>query len=1575
MIYGYWVKSQIQSKFLLENKYYYNKIIIKIFFNLLIKMYKSGHTKSKSDTDFFSNKMIVDEISGIIYRYKTTPSHIFNTKQVKRQKSLKKKSSNSYQRKKNSFMNVLLKILIFKKYLDCFFFEKKIPLIKLDLDNVLIIISKKIDELKSNLINECQILSKSILIEKLNEFNEVILSLIETKPQEFYKQVKLVILSHFEQIRLEIFELLENLYDNSNNNNPINNQDISKIKKDVNFNHGILFNSLITVIDAENYYENDLEVHLTTELKENIISVILPKKKLILQFIEDITHELLFSMTKFSYAMDYYTLIISDLNMRLIKNVELFLKHKDSYSNEKEKKILFLIELILNLSVSVNKMPIFDFQNIQNMLGNIILNNITELIPKSQIFNVLSSSNDFKQILIAGNKLYAENKTFRSIFIKSQQSNLFNNYSIKFSKKRIKYKLIKSFQLYYELKLIFWKSVYTKIKQDVKNSEICCRICEQNIPLNDFVLHVFYCKEQNHYYKHMKKFKIKINEYIKSLEIFRTKINQNLNNNEKSFCYKNIELNKIIQIIKKDDKLTNIDEKNSNDFLHILINIYDYEKQKPNDFYEINPEKISIISTLVYLTFFLIIFNKQNKGDRSDEDEELSNILRNIITYFIKIWKRTALFLEARHCRTKSNRFLNNIENSFQGNDLGNFQNSIESSKDLNFIDINKRSIKEENSKKRRTVKEKFSDKMEIFKSEFSFNQKKKFSNKNAGQEMIHNYSSANGDSSYSNFEKNKEINISYLRAKSTRIDDDFLDDNRLSDNFNEIIISSKKGEIKNLNKRKNRNKSIKYISSEFQEIKNNRIEIIKNPSWKSNNDPSLKDKFISDENIFCFNKKESSIVDDENNSFFSFEKKSYMDSQSHSNSLANSEKENKNEFIINKHVTFFLSSKENKVTSKLNDKADLFVIHKADRPASKYNTLKSSRKKSLFKSYNEERENKETILVKRMKNIKKLNESENLNKRKNSFEKYLRKKNQIIITKYLGKVGENQKRASSKDITKDKIKFLFSRKKNLVLIGDNGSESSSLEKKSNRSLKKGNKILKIKSSSSISDNSEIMENIKEESKKDENEGSSDKSTSIKNYEYKNIFDDKEAEKELFSFDANFFINSEISSKNENLINTLKTWFILINNEIKREEDEEEVNKSNNNSLLKSTDSGTKFSNFKLILPIAKGGYGNVGLYKKISTGDLYIIKSVDINKMKEKKLSKTLQNERKIMKEISNEYLVTTYYLFKDKVNYYFVMEYLPGGDVYNLISSIILPFSTIQLIVAETLLAVKYLHSKNIIHHDIKPENILITKNGHFKLSDFGLSKTINEKDRKMTDEEHSMGKSSEISSNTSLMDSEHDENKVEGTLYYMSPELFTGDYPVGKSIDYWAIGIIIFELFTFKVPFEADNQEQAKKNIINYNINWEPMYSEEVLKHYKDYIDTAVDLIKKFIFYNPSQRWGDNEFDKIKSHEFFKGFDWVNIKTIKSNVVLSYLKKLVEKNNKKIKEFNDGNGNENYPNIVCEENLTYDEDTKKFSQRIDNLQKRNKELIKMKFKKKEIKIEENENNFKRSLFFDLQ
>jgi len=294
------------------------------------------------------------------------------------------------------------------------------------------------------------------------------------------------------------------------------------------------------------------------------------------------------------------------------------------------------------------------------------------------------------------------------------------------------------------------------------------------------------------------------------------------------------------------------------------------ENKKQNDYYEIHPEKISIISILIYLTYFIFIFNKKKEGEKNIEDEELSSILRNIITYMIKIWKSTALLLEARHCRTKSNRYLNNIQNSFQANDLGNFQDNMQSSKDLSFIEINKKQEQNEFTQRRRTVKEtKFSRRMELFKSEFSFN--KKIGNKKSNNDLK-NYSSANGDSSLSNFDKNKEIDINYLRANSTKIDENFLDNNRLSGNFKIFMNPNKKGILKNINNSKNKNKFIKYIRYELKDLENNKRNSIKHQSCKSFYNEQLNDKITGEENLFFLSKKESSIFDDD---LFLFSEKS----------------------------------------------------------------------------------------------------------------------------------------------------------------------------------------------------------------------------------------------------------------------------------------------------------------------------------------------------------------------------------------------------------------------------------------------------------------------------------------------------------------------------------------------------------------------------------------------------------------------------------------------------------------------------------------------------------------------------
>ena len=401
-----------------------------------------------------------------------------------------------------------------------------------------------------------------------------------------------------------------------------------------------------------------------------------------------------------------------------------------------------------------------------------------------------------------------------------------------------------------------------------------------------------------------------------------------------------------------------------------------------------------------------------------------------------------------------------------------------------------------------------------------------------------------------------------------------------------------------------------------------------------------------------------------------------------------------------------------------------------------------------------------------------------------------------------------------------------------------------------------------------------------------------------------------------------------------------------------------------------------KTCKFKLVLPIAKGGYGSVGLYKKLSTSDMYAIKIVNINCMKEKKLSASLKVEQNILKEINNEYVINSYFIFQDTKNYYFVMEYLPGGDVFGLLSKNNLPKSTIRLIIAETILAINYLHSIHIIHHDIKPENILITAKGHFKLSDFGLSKSLKNTGQETVDQyvKNLINFVEFKTIDTNFFVDDEESKEAVGTLNYMAPELFTGKYPEEGGIDYWAVGVLIFDLFSFALPFEGKTQEETRENIIGLKINWEKLINDKVKKIYGN-IDSAVDLIKKFLKENPKDRWGDNNLDEIKKHEFFEDFDWDEVQDIKNDTVKDYVKERVKQNNNKIKKImmknkekkendekndNDDKLEEGCP-IIIKVNLTEYEERSFFTERLDNLNKKNNEMIKKKIQK-EVNSEDN-------------
>jgi serine/threonine protein kinase len=254
---------------------------------------------------------------------------------------------------------------------------------------------------------------------------------------------------------------------------------------------------------------------------------------------------------------------------------------------------------------------------------------------------------------------------------------------------------------------------------------------------------------------------------------------------------------------------------------------------------------------------------------------------------------------------------------------------------------------------------------------------------------------------------------------------------------------------------------------------------------------------------------------------------------------------------------------------------------------------------------------------------------------------------------------------------------------------------------------------------------------------------------------------------------------------------------------------------------------------------------------------------------------------------------------------------------------------------------LALEYLHSKDIIHRDLKPENIIISNDGHFKLTDFGVSEV------------------GLLKSKTHLSDMEHgfnseeysvDPNKILGTENYLAPEVIKEE-SITKEVDYWALGVLIYELFTGKLPFGADSTSKIFDNILNVNIDWSVFDS---LKLKDDY---AKDLINKLLVVNPNFRWGSRQVSQIKDHPFFNGFDWKGVKAIRDTTVMKHVKTRVE-------EFNNARPKVTESITLSDNTGNDDGDYYHFCKSVvRNLDKKNKDIVKTNLRLKKLDFEDDE------------
>ncbi|KOB68039.1 Uncharacterized protein OBRU01_18886 [Operophtera brumata] len=151
-------------------------------------------------------------------------------------------------------------------------------------------------------------------------------------------------------------------------------------------------------------------------------------------------------------------------------------------------------------------------------------------------------------------------------------------------------------------------------------------------------------------------------------------------------------------------------------------------------------------------------------------------------------------------------------------------------------------------------------------------------------------------------------------------------------------------------------------------------------------------------------------------------------------------------------------------------------------------------------------------------------------------------------------------------------------------------------------------------------------------------------------------------------------------------------------------------------------------SMFTKIKPIGVGAFGEVTLVRKIDTSHLYAMKTLRKADVLKRNQVAHVKAERDILAEADNEWVVKLYYSFQDKDNLYFVMDYIPGGDLMSLLIKMgIFEENLARFYIAELTCAVESVHKMGFIHRDIKPDNILIDRDGHIKLTDFGLGRRV--------------------------------------------------------------------------------------------------------------------------------------------------------------------------------------------------------------------------------------------------------
>ncbi|XP_030056159.1 serine/threonine-protein kinase LATS2 [Microcaecilia unicolor] len=313
-------------------------------------------------------------------------------------------------------------------------------------------------------------------------------------------------------------------------------------------------------------------------------------------------------------------------------------------------------------------------------------------------------------------------------------------------------------------------------------------------------------------------------------------------------------------------------------------------------------------------------------------------------------------------------------------------------------------------------------------------------------------------------------------------------------------------------------------------------------------------------------------------------------------------------------------------------------------------------------------------------------------------------------------------------------------------------------------------------------------------------------------------------------------------------------------------------------------------SMFVKIKTLGIGAFGEVCLSCKVDTNALYAMKTLRKKDVLNRNQVAHVKAERDILAEADNEWVVKLYYSFQDKENLYFVMDYIPGGDMMSLLIRMdVFPEHLARFYIAELTMAIESVHKMGFIHRDIKPDNILIDLDGHIKLTDFGLCTgfrwTHNSKyyqkgnhirqdsmePSDLWDEVPNCRCGDRLKTLEQRAKRQHQRclaHSLVGTPNYIAPEvLLRKGYT--QLCDWWSVGVILFEMLVGQPPFLAASPTETQLKVIN----WE---STLHIPSQNKLSPEARDLIIKLCC-AAEDRLGRSGIGDIKGHPFFDAVDF--------------------------------------------------------------------------------------------------